>query len=327
MSMKSWKHLILKTGIVIIILFSSLSSQAQLPKLVFAPQWLPQAQFAGYYVALEKGFYKEAGIDVEIVHPSANKQVTSLLASGKADVISLFLVTGMTLKNQGMDIVNVGQISQHSAILIVTKKSRGISQLSQLNGKKIGIWKSGFDEVPKALIAERKYKVEWIPILSTVNLFMHDGIDAMTVMLYNEYDQIINCGLNENELNVFPASRYGYDVPEDGLYCLKSTYANKKPELKKFLQATLKGWDYAAKNKDYTISVVLKRMQQAHVPANKVHQEWMLNKALELIRPGNKGVKTGELKEADFLEAVNILYSRNRIKPKYTFTDFYQPLK
>jgi len=324
--MKSSNQFILKSGIVIFILFSSLLSQAQLPKLVFAPQWLPQAQFAGYYVAQEKGFYKEAGIDVEIIHPSANKQVTSLLASGKADVISLFLVTGMTLKNQGMDIVNVGQISQHSAILFVTKKSRGLSQLSQLNGKKIGIWKSGFDEVPKAMIAEKGYKVEWIPILSTVNLFMKDGIDAMTVMLYNEYDQIINCGLNENELNTFQAAKYGFDVPEDGLYCLKSTYANKKPELKKFLQATLKGWTYAANNKDYTIDVVLKRMQQAHVPANKVHQEWMLNKVLELIRPGNKGVKMGELKETDFLKAVDILYSRNKVKPKYTFTDFYQPL-
>jgi len=324
--MKSSNQFILKSGIVIFILFSSLLSQAQLPKLVFAPQWLPQAQFAGYYVAQEKGFYKEAGIDVEIIHPSANKQVTSLLASGKADVISLFLVTGMTLKNQGMDIVNVGQISQHSAILFVTKKSRGLSQLSQLNGKKIGIWKSGFDEVPKAMIAEKGYKVEWIPILSTVNLFMKDGIDAMTVMLYNEYDQIINCGLNENELNTFQAAKYGFDVPEDGLYCLKSTYANKKPELKKFLQATLKGWTYAANNKDYTIDVVLKRMQQAHVPANKVHQEWMLNKVLELIRPGNKGVKMGDLKETDFLKAVDILYSRNKVKPKYTFTDFYQPL-
>jgi NitT/TauT family transport system substrate-binding protein len=155
---------------------------------------------------------------------------------------------------------------------------------------------------------------------------MKDGIDAMTVMLYNEYDQIINCGLNENELNTFQAAKYGFDVPEDGLYCLKSTYANKKPELKKFLQATLKGWTYAANNKDYTIDVVLKRMQQAHVPANKVHQEWMLNKVLELIRPGNKGVKMGDLKETDFLKAVDILYSRNKVKPKYTFTDFYQPL-
>jgi NitT/TauT family transport system substrate-binding protein len=324
--MKKRIHFIQIPEIVIFLLFFSFTSQAQLPRLVFAPQWLPQAQFAGYYIALEKGFYKEAGLDVEIIHPSANKQATSLLASGKADLISLFLVTGLSLKNQGMDIVNVGQISQHSAILLVTKKTSGLSQLSQLNGKKIGIWKSGFDEVPKALIAGKNLKVEWVPILSTVNLFMQDGIDAMTVMLYNEYDQIINSGLNENELNTFPAAKYGFDVPEDGLYCLRSTYVKKREELKRFLKATLKGWDYAEKNKDYTIDVVLKRMQLAHVPASKVHQAWMLDKVLELIHPGNKGVRTGELKETDFLKAVDILNNRNKNKPKYTFTDFYQPL-
>lgn len=155
---------------------------------------------------------------------------------------------------------------------------------------------------------------------------MMDGIDAMTVMLYNEYDQIINCGLNENELNTFPFANYGYDVPEDGLYCLKSTYENKKPELKKFLQATLKGWEYAAVNKEYALEVVLKRMQLAHLPANKVHQEWMLNKVLELINPGNKGVARGELMESDFVKAADILSKRDGIKSKYLFADFYQSL-
>ena len=324
--MRRWKHFIPNLGMVILFLCCSFIAQAQLPKLVFAPQWLPQAQFAGYYIALEKDFYKEAGVDVEIIHPSANFQATSLLTNGKADVISLFLITAISVKNQGLDLVNIGQISQHSALLFVTKKSSGLEQLSQLDGKKIGIWKSGFDEVPKALIAEKKYRIEWIPILSTVSLFMMGGIDAMTVMSYNEYDQIINSGLNENELNTFPFANYGFDVPEDGLYCLKSTYENKKPELKKFFQATLKGWEYAAGNKEYALEVVLKRMQLAHLPANKVHQEWMLNKVLELINPGNKGVERGELLESDFLKAADILSKRDGIKSKYLFTDFYQSL-
>lgn len=324
--MKNCIHFIQKPGIIILILFNSLLSEAQLSKLVFTPQWMPQAQFAGYYIAQEKGFYTEAGLDVEIIHPSASVQATEMLARGNADLISLFLVTAISAKNQGLDIVNVGQISQHSAILFVTKKSRGIEQLSQLNGKKIGIWKSGFDEIPKALIAGKKYQVEWIPILSSVNLFMLDGIDAMTVMSYNEYDQIINSGLDENELNTFPVAGYGFDVPEDGLYCLKSTYENKKTELKKFLQATLKGWDFAADNKEYAVDVVLKRMQLAHLPANRAHQEWMLNKVLEMKIPGNKNVEPGELLETDFLKAVNILYNRDKINPKYSFTDFHKSL-
>ncbi|HEY5511118.1 MAG TPA: ABC transporter substrate-binding protein [Prolixibacteraceae bacterium] len=322
--MKYLTRNIQKLGIVIFLLFASIFTHAQLPKLVFSPHWLPQAQFAGYYVAKEKGFYKEAGIDVEIVHPTPSLQGTALLKTGKADVISLFLITALTCKSQGLDIVNIGQMSQHSAILIVTKKSSGINELSQLNGKKIGVWKSGFDELPKALIAEKKLKVEWVPILSTVNLFMLGGIDAMTVMSYNEYDQIINSGLDENELNVFPLANLGYDIPEDGLYCLRSTYENKKSELSKFLFATLKGWKFSSENKNIALGIVLNNMQLAHIPANQAHQDWMLGKMLELINPGKKNVKEGELLETDFLKAATIVNKLNNIGSSPTFTDFYK---
>jgi NitT/TauT family transport system substrate-binding protein len=324
LKMRNLNHYILKFTATVLFCFISLFAGAQLPKLIFSPQWLPQAQFAGYYIAKERGFYKEAGIDVEIVHPTTSLQVTAMLKSGKADVISLFLTTAMTCKNQGLDIVNIGQISQHSAILIVTKKSSGISELKQLNGKKIGVWKSGFDELPKALIAEKNLKVEWVPILSTVNLFMLDGIDAMTVMSYNEYDQIINSGLDENELNVFPLADLGYDIPEDGLYCLRSTYEKKKSELNKFLISTLKGWQYTTENKDSALNIVLQTMQLAHVPANKAHQDWMLGKTLELINPGHKTVKPGELLETDFMNAATIINKRDKSSSTYLFTDFYK---
>ncbi len=315
-----------KAVILLFLLLFPIFVHAQIPKITFAPQWIPQAQFAGYYVAQEKGFYKEAGIEVEIVHPTANIQATALLSTGKADLISLFLITGMSAKNQGLDIVNIAQISQHSAILFVTKKSRGIDKLEKLDGKKIGIWKSGFDEVPKALMKQKNYNVEWVPILSTVNLFMMDGIDAMTVMSYNEYNNIINCGVNEDELNVFPVADYGYDVPEDGLYCLKSTYEKRRPELLKFFQATLKGWDYAAANKAIAIDMVIERMKQAHIPANRVHQEWMLDKVLEMIMISNREAKRGELIESDFLKAAGILENSTKNKSKYTFAEFYKPL-
>lgn len=326
--MRNWNCYIHKLAVGFIPFLMFLTTQAQQPKIVFAPQWLPQAQFAGYYVAQEKGFYKDAGVDVEIIHPSTSIQATSLLLSGKADLISLFLTTALSVRNQGTDLVNVGQISQHSAIMIVTKKSGGIEKVDQLNGKKVGIWKSGFDELPKALISERKLNVEWIPILSSVNLFMMGGIDAMTVMSYNEYDQIINSGLNEDELNVFPLADYGFDVPEDGLYCLRSTYQNQKATLSKFLSATLKGWDFVAANKEYALEVVIGRMQLAHVPANKVHQEWMLSKVLDLIAPGDKKCKRGELLESDFDKANRIINKGESQKMVCLFPEFYpDPIK
>jgi NitT/TauT family transport system substrate-binding protein len=318
---------LIKICITLLLLFLLLPLQAQLPKIVFAPQWLPQAQFAGYYTALDKGFYKEAGLDVEIIHPSASVQATALLAEGKADVISLFMVTGIAMKDQGLDLVNIGQLSQHSAILMVTKKTSGIDKPELLDGKKIGIWKSGFDELPKAMIEEKKLKVEWVPLLSSVNLFTMNGIDAMTVMWYNEYDQIVNCGINEDELNTLFLSKLGYDIPEDGLYCLKSTAVQKKEELGKFIKATLKGWEYVARDREFALNAVIKRMKEAHIASNRAHQEWMLDKVLEMIAPGDKAVTPGELLEKDYREASDLLLRSGRISAKINYPDFYFPVK
>ncbi|MDX9880992.1 MAG: ABC transporter substrate-binding protein [Prolixibacteraceae bacterium] len=302
---------------------------AQPEKLVFSPHWIPQAQFAGYYVALDQGFYTEAGLDVQILHPSASVSAFDYLTAGKADLISSFLMDGIKQRAQGVPLVNIGQLSQHSALMMVAKKSSGISELKDLNSKRLGIWSTGFDDIPIALMRENNYHIELVRVLNTINLFMMDGVDALTVMYYNEYDQIINSGVNEDELTRFFFSEYGLDIPEDGWYCLEKTYSEKKEALKKFIGATLRGWEYAAKNKEYTIDVVVGEMNKAHLPNNKAHQQWMLDKILEMIAPGNKNVKRGHLMEQDYSRAVNII--KAGLDGKYNETalqreNFYKPL-
>jgi len=297
---------------------------AQLPKITFTPHWLPQAQFAGYYVAQEKGFYKELGIDVEIVHPSASVMATERLRNGESDIISLFLITALALKSEDLDLVNIAQWSQNSALLFVSKKESNISKLFDFNGKKIGIWESGFDEVPKALVNGNNYHVTWVPILSTVNLFLLGGIDAMTVMWYNEYDQIINSGINPDELNTFFFSDYGYNIPEDGLYCLDKTFQTRKEDLQKFLKATMKGWEYAKANKQEALEIVLNIMKKDFIPTNITHQRWMLEKVLEQMEPGTKNVTKGELAEPDFHKTQNLLIEGGYLKEKVGFGEFYK---
>jgi NitT/TauT family transport system substrate-binding protein len=297
----------------------------QLPKLTFTPHWLPQAQFAGYYVADKMGFYRAEGIDVEIVHPSASVNAIESLINGQSDIISLFLITAISSRNSGIDLVNIGQFSQNSALLFVAKKENNISKLSDLNGKEIGVWSSGFDEVGKALIHSNNYKVEWVPILSTINLFLIGGIDIMTVMSFNEYNQIINSGFNEDELTTFFFSNYGYNIPEDGIYCLNKTLTQRKGDLEKFMRATLKGWDYAREHRAETIDLVLEIMKREHIPTNKTHQSWMLDKVLELIEPGTKNVKNGELAETDFHKAQSVLIDGGYVDKKIGFNDFYKP--
>jgi len=294
-------------------------------QIAFSPQWFPQAQFAGYYVALDQGFYKELGLEVKIVHPSGTVSAFDNLNNGKVDVISSFLMDGIKQRASGRPLVHVGQFSQHSALMMVTKKTSGIDQAKKLNGKTLGLWSFGFQDIPRAFIHKYGYDLQIVPILNTVNLFLLNGVDALTVMYYNEYDQLINSGLNEDELNTFFFSDYGLDIPEDGLYCLENTYETKKEALKKFVQATLKGWDYAAKNKDYTIELVVREMDKAHLPNNKTHQRWMLNKVLELIEPGKKQVKKGQLSKQDFQSALEILKSdqtTNYPNPNILMEDF-----
>jgi len=315
-----------KTFLLVTIILAGYFANAQQSSLTFTPHWLPQAQFAGYYVARDKGFYNDEGLRVNIKHPSASVNATQMLENKMADVVSLFLVTALKSRANNLKLVNIAQQSQHSALMFVTHKKSGIEQLKQLNGKRIAIWKSGFDEVPKALMQTNNYNVEWVPILSSINLFMAGGVDAMTVMWYNEYDQIINAGKNPDELNTFRFSDYGYNIPEDGLYCLESTYLQRKNNLRKFVKATINGWEYARKHPEEALDVVLKEMKKAHVPTNYTHQKWMLQCILELNLPGNKNIEKGELSETDFHKTLNLLKNGSYINTNITFDKFYKPV-
>lgn len=310
---------------MVLVLISSFyfSVQAQPQKLVFSPHWMPQAQFAGYYVAEEMGFYQEAGLDVEIIHPSASVNAMQFLQSGQADIISLFMVSGLDNRFKGVDLVNIAQFSHNSALMFVAKKTSNINSLKDFNGKKIGIWRSGFEEIPKALIREHQLDVSWVPILSTVNLFLLGGIDIMTVMWYNEYNQIYLSGLNEDELSTFFLSDYGYNTPEDGLYVLQNTLSEKQDALQAFVEASIKGWQYVEANRDYALDIVIDRMRQANVPSNKAHQQWMLDKVLELQKP----IGQTKLEKPDFDQVHTILKGQYQEAPDVLFEEFFRPVR
>lgn len=302
--------------------------RAQNEKLVFTPHWIPQAQFAGYYVAMDQGFYVDEGLDVEIVHATANIASLDLLKNGKADVVSSFMLDAIEQRANGVPLVNIGQLSQHSALMMVTKKKSGIDTYQKLHNKKLGIWSSGFEDVPLAFMQERGIRMDFIRILQTVNLFLVDGVDALLVMYYNEYDQINNCGIDEDELNTFFFSDYDLDIPEDGIYCLADSLNNKGDTYAGFLKATLKGWEYASQHKEYALDLVIGEMNRAHLPNNRVHQRWMLEKVLEMMHPGKKKVTREQLLKADFDRAMEVFKMAKGTQGYQTFgfEQFYRPL-
>ncbi len=306
-----------KTFLLIIALFISYSAFGQeLKKVVFTTHWIPQAQFAGYYYAKEKGIFKKYGLDVEIKSSGITESSQDLLAEGKTDFALMFFSTALTERLKDRDIVNVAQLSQKSALIFLAKKSSGIRIPEDFEGKKVGIWKTGFEEMPRAFFNKYKLDVNIVYLSSSVNLFVLGAIDVMTVMWYNEYHTVLNSGYNEDELIPFFFSKHGLDVPEDGIYCKREYYKNNKETTEKFVKATLEGWKEAFKHPQEALDIVIKYMNKDKIAANRAHQQWMLNRIKDIFMPADKSYKYGVFSEIDFNKTINIL-STGKDKSKF----------
>ncbi len=289
--------------------------------VTFLPHWMPQAQFAGYYMAVEKGIYKEYGLHVEILTGGPNFPIKNMIDKEEVDFVSDFLSGGIKNYCRFGNIVNIGQLSHRSALMFIARKSSGIETPEDFNGKKIGIWRSDFQELPMAFLEKFNIKAEIIPITSTINLFLRGGIDIMCVMWYNEYHQVVNTGIDFDELNTFFFTDYGLDYPEDGIYC-KRKFFNSNPELcEKFVKATMEGWKYAFEHKEEAVRIVLKLMRDNNVPANSAHQLWMLNRMMDIIDPKNN---TLVLDFDDYMETATILLDSKQIEFIPDFNNFYK---
>ena len=157
----------------------------KLHTITFLPYWVAGAQFAGYYVAEEMGIYKKYGIKLSVIPYQPFITSTDLIKEGKADFAALWLSNAIQLKVLGTDIVNIAQLSSRSSLMLVAKKKSGIKSLQDMNGKKAGIW-SGFELQPNALFKKFDLKVKMIPIGSTNNLFLMDGVDITTANWFDE---------------------------------------------------------------------------------------------------------------------------------------------
>ncbi len=290
-------------------------------KIRFAAHWMPQAQFAGYYIGVEKGIYKKYGLEVEVLHANPNETSQDLLLDGKADYASMFLSTAISLRSYGYPIVNVFQLSQKCAQVLISRKTKNIIEPADYNGKRIGVWKSGFTEVNSAFINKFNIDVEIVPISSTINLFLSGGIDVMLTMWYNEYHSIINSGLNEDELNKLFFSDYGLNVLEDGIYCRQATF--DKVITQKFIDATVEAWEYAFAHPEESIDIVILKMNEHFVPANRAHQNWMFHRMRDLFTDGNTGHLIGTLQKDDFINAMEILEKQGKVKKSFSYEEFY----
>jgi NitT/TauT family transport system substrate-binding protein len=274
--------------------------QTGLTSRTMIPLWSPQAQFAGYYVALEKGFYRKHGIDMAILQGGPACSGCEYLQDGRADFAILWLTTAIRQCGAGIRLVHLGQIIPQSSMLLVAKESTGIRKPSDMNGKKVGLWGGDLALPPRAFFKKYGLQVKEIPQSYTVNLFLRGGVDVASAMWYNEYHTILNTGIDPDELSVFSLSDYGLDFPEDGLYALESTYKENPTLAADCVKASLEGWQYAFAHPEETLDIVIRRMREAKIGANRTHQKWMLSRMQDLITPVLEEGGYGRLKRADF---------------------------
>jgi NitT/TauT family transport system substrate-binding protein len=300
------------------------AGETGLKKATFIPQWVPQAQFAGYYVALDKGIYRKHGIDLEILPGGPDAPADALLREGKADFATLWLSTTIPLRAEGVPIVNLAQMMQQSALMLVAKKASGIHEPEDMDGKKVGLWGPIFQIQPRAFFRKYGLDVDVVRQSFSVNLFLRDGVDVASAMWYNEYHTIINSGLNPDELTTFFFHEHGLNFPEDGIYALEET-RRRDPELcRAFVRASIEGWNYAFDHPGEALNIVMHNLEKAHIPATRVHQRWMLERMQDLIRPEGTDVPVGTLRREDYLRVAEGLKANGMIETIPPFETFYR---
>jgi len=304
------------------------AAQAQEPKrAALVLQWQPQAQFAGFYMAQAKGFYREAGVDLTIIPGGQDVVASRLLADGRAQFATMFLSTGIERRadptSAGLPLVHLAQLVQRSALLLVTRASSGIKTPKDLDGKRVGLWDNEFGLQPQALFQRLGIHPVIIPQSSTLGLFLRGGVDAASAMWYNEYHTLLASGLDPEDLRVFFYRDLELNFPEDGIYTLKKTLDDDPELCRAVVAASLRGWEYAFAHPEETLDVVLDHMRRAHVPVSRVHQRFMLARMRDVMLPATKtDTPLGRLARADYDRVAQALTGLGLMQTTPAYQDF-----
>ncbi|MFF3038140.1 ABC transporter substrate-binding protein [Arthrobacter citreus] len=276
-------------------------------------QWFAQAQFAGYYAALDQGFFEEEGLDVEILEGGADIVPQDVLASGDADYAISWVPKVLGSIEQGAAITNVAQIFERSATLQVAMADSGIDGPEDLAGKKVGSWGYGNEWELFAGMQQAGVEIDDIELIQQafdMNGFLAGDIDAAQAMTYNEYAQVLetenpNTGelYQPEDLTVIDWNEEGTAMLQDAIWADTQRLEDDEEYQETtvaFIKAAIKGWAYAKDNPEEAAEIVT----GAGSTLGTSHQLWMTNETSKLIWPSTNGV--GLIDEAAWEQTVEI---------------------
>lgn len=252
---------------------------AQREHFVFTTAWMAQAQFAGYYVAYEKGFYQKEGLDVEIQHPTLTSSALTRLKSQECDAGMFSLMSAIDFISQGFALVNIFQDSMNSSNMLI---SRWDTDPLKMKGKKVAIFNSDPNYLTFIMDRREKTHYEWVRFTSGINLFLSGAVDATMVVSYNEYYQLIQSGFKMSDESIYRFSDHDYNIQETGVYVKRDYYLKHRSACQKFAKASRQGWEWAAKHPEEALDIVMKYVRRNNSPTNHLMQRMMLEECLRL---------------------------------------------
>ncbi len=287
------------------------AAQDTLP-LTVQLKWVTQAQFDGYYVAKDKGFYDEEGLEVTIKPGGPDIAPVQVLAGGGADVVVEWMPAALAAREKGLAIVNIAQPFKKSGMMLTCRKETGITDpKTDFKGKTLGVWFSG-NEYPflswmNRLGLKTDGSPEGVTVLKqgfNVDPLLQKQADCISTMTYNEYGQVLDAGLAPEDLVTFKYDEQGVSTLEDGLYVLEPTLQDKAKvtALVRFVRATMKGFAYAAENPEEAAEIVLENDETG---AQTLEHQVRMAKEVARLTEGSTGV----LDPADFQRTVDTLLS------------------
>lgn len=290
--------------------------------ITFMPQWTPQTQFAGYYVAIEKGFYEEEGISVILDHFGGSSTGTAIeqLHRNKVDIITSQVVSAMIARENGLKMVNVLQTSQVNGLMCAARFP--IDSPQALDSARVGRWKVGFGEICDVFCTKNNLNIEWIPYIQGINLYVSGAVDALLCYSYSEFIQLELATGGIPPENVVRFRDYGLNYPEDGLYVTED-FLKKHPDMvDKFVRASQRGWDYTRQHPDEALDISMKYIRDFNVATNIVLQKKMLQEVLNLqVNPATGKADYAPINREMFEDLNATLREAGRMKTTLKYED------
>jgi len=270
---------------------------------------VPQAQLANNFVALEKGLYKDENLDVTIVPGGPDIVSEQQVVNGQADFGVDWVASFLAFRDKGLPIIDVAQVYQSSGLTLVSKKTANITKAEDLKGRSVGVWYGGNEFEFLALMDKLGYDpdkdLNVIKQGFTMDPFLAGQMDAASAMTYNELQVVYESGVKSDDLNILRYNDQGVGMLEDNLFTTADTVKNKPDLVKRFVRASMKGWQGAIDDQPGAVNAVMKYAEAGSTTAD--HQTRMMAEVARLVLPqGMSKDQIGVMDSARFKTTADI---------------------